>query len=133
MRSALTSTAAGLAVTAIGVIALVALFGASPGEEPSAESIAGSSTTVVTTTLPATTTTDAEPVVVAVAAPTPDLDGVGDAVARVLYGSGYATHTAPDELAGELPPAVLALLIERDVTLTIATEAEPSELQDETP
>ncbi len=133
MRTALTSTAAGLAVMAIGVVALVALLGASPGEEPVAEPIAGPPITTVTTTLPVTTTTAAEPVVVSVATPTPDLDGVGDAVARVLYGSGYAKHTAPNELAGELPPAVLELLIEREVTLTIATDVESTEPQDGTP
>ena len=133
MRTALTSTAAGLVVMAIGVVTLAALLGASPGEEPPSEPIAASPTPTVTTTLAATTTTSVEPVVVSVATPTPDLDGVGDAVARVLYGSGYAKHTSPDELAGELPPAVLELLIEREVTLTIATAAESTEPQEETP
>lgn len=133
MRTALTSTAAGLAVMGIAVVALVAMLGASPGDEPSAEPIAGSPTSTVTTTLSATTATAAEPVVVSVVTPTPDLGGVGDAVARVLYGSGYAKHTTPDELGSELPPAVLALLIEREVALTIAAVAETAEPQDGTP
>ena len=126
MRSALTSTAAGIAVMATGAIALVAMFGASPSEDAISEP-------VVATTMPATTTTTPEPVVVSVTTPTPDLAGVGDAVARVLYGSGYAKHTAPDELEGDLPPTVLELLIEREVTLTIATDDEFAEQPAEAP
>ena len=126
MRAALTSTAAGLAVMSIGVVALVAMFGASANEESAPETVVVAPAPTSTTTTQATTTS-AGPVVVAVPAPTPDLAGVGDAVSRVLYGSGYATNTAPDELEGALPPAVLALLIEREITLTIATEAESAE------
>ena len=133
MRSALTSTAAGIAVMATGVIALVAMFGASPSEDAISEPVVATPAPVVATTMPATTTTTPEPVVVSVTTPTPDLAGVGDAVARVLYGSGYAKHTAPDELEGDLPPAVLELLIEREVTLTIATDDEFAEQPAEAP
>ena len=133
MRTALTSTAAGLAVMATGVVALVAIFGAVPTEEAVPESVIATPAPLIPTTVPATTTTIPAPVVVSVTAPTPDLAGVGDAVARVLYGSGYARHTAPDELEGALPPAVLELLIEREVTLTIATDGESTEQQAEAP
>ena len=125
MRTALTSTAAGVAVMAIGVVALIAMFGGTAREEAAPEAAVVAPAPDSTTTAPATTTTTG-PVVVAVPAPTPDLAGVGDAVSRVLYANGYATNTTPDELEGSLPPAVLALLIEREVTLTIATEAEAS-------
>ena len=124
MRTALTSTAAGVAVMSIGVAALVAMFGATTPEEPAPEPVVVAPAPTPTTTAPATTASPS-PVVVAVPAPTPDLAGVGDAVSRVLYANGYATNTAPEDLEGALPPAVLALLIEREVTLTIATEAEP--------
>jgi hypothetical protein len=122
VRAALTSTAAGIAVTAIGIIALVAMFGATSSAERTAVPPATTAATAVPTPPPSTTTTSAGPVEVAVPAPTPDLAGVGSAVGRVLYANGYATNNDPEELAGELPPAVLALLIEREVTLTIATE-----------
>ena len=133
MRSALTSTAAGVAVMATGVVALVAMLGGSPSEDVVSESVVATPAPLVATTTPATTTTSAEPVVVSVATPTPDLAGVGDAVARVLYGSGYAKHTAPEELEGDLPPAVLELLIEREVTLTIATDDQSTEQPAEAP
>jgi len=133
MRSALTSTAAGVAVMAIGLVALMAILGASPSDDAVAEPVVATPAPLVATTVPATTTTSAEPVVVSITTPTPDLDGVGDAVARVLYGSGYAKHTAPDELEGDLPPAVLELLIEREVTLTIATENESIDQPTEAP
>ena len=112
---------------AIGVVALIAMFGGTAHEEPAPEPVVVAPAS--TTTAPATTTSTS-PVVVAVPAPTPDLAGVGDAVSRVLYANGYATNTAPEELEGALPPAVLALLIEREVTLTIATEAEPVDSQE---
>ena len=130
MRTALTSTAAGVAVMAIGVVALIAMFGGAAREEPAPEPVVVAPAPASTTTEPATTTTTG-PVVVAVPAPTPDLAGVGDAVSRVLYANGYATNTAPEELEGDLPPAVLALLIEREVTLTIATETESVDSQEE--
>ncbi len=132
MRTALTSTAAGIAVALIGVIALVAMFGAASTAEPAVkpETAAPSSTT---TAAPATTTTRGEPLVVATPAPTPALEGLSESVASVLYASGYASNINPEELTGELPPAVLALLIDREVTLTIATEAETDEDQEVTP
>jgi len=133
MRAALTSTAAGLAVMAIGVVALVAMFGAAQGEEPAPEPVVVAPAPTSTTAATVTTTTATGPVVVAVPAPTPDLAGVGDAVTRVLYANGYATSTAPDELEGALPPAVLALLIEREVALTIATEADTIESKEVSP
>lgn len=133
MRTALTSTAAGLAVMATGVVALVAMLGASPSEDAVAEPVVVTPASLVATAVPATSTTSAEPVVVSVTTPTPDLAGVGDAVARVLYGSGYAKHTVPDDLEADLPPAVLDLLIEREVTLTIATDGVPTEQPAETP
>ena len=129
MRTALTSTAAGVAVMAIGVVALIAMFGGTAREEPAPEPVAVAPAPASTTTAPATTASPS-PVVVAVPAPTPDLAGVGDAVSRVLYANGYATNTAPEDLEGALPPAVLALLIEREATLTIATEAEPVDSQE---
>jgi hypothetical protein len=122
MRAALTSTAAGLTVLAIGVFSLIAMFGAAQGEESAPEPAIVAPAPTSTTTPTATTTTATGPVFIAVPAPTPELTGVGDAVSRVLYGSGYATSTSPDELEGALPPAVLALLIEREVTLAIATD-----------
>lgn len=124
MRSALTSTAAGIAVTATGLVALMTILGASPSDDAVPEPVGATPAPLIATTVLVTTTHSAEPVVVSITTPTPDLDGVGDAVARLLYGSGYATHTASDELEGDLPPAVLELLIEREVTLTIATEGE---------
>lgn len=133
MRSALTSTAAGVAVMATGLVALMAILGASPSDDAMSEPVVATPAPLVATTVPLTTTTAAEPVVVSITTPTPDLDGVGDAVARVLYGSGYAKHTAPDELEGDLPPAVLDLLIEREVTLTIATEDESIDQPTEAP
>ena len=133
MRAALTSTAAGLAVMAIGVVALVAMFGAGQGAESAPEPVVVAPAPTSTTTTTVTTTTATGPVVIAVPAPTPDLAGVGDAVSRVLYANGYATSTAPDELEGALPPAVLALLIEREVTLTIATEADTAESTEVSP
>ena len=123
MRTALTSTAAGLAVMAIGVVALIAMFGGSPSEAPASDLVASLPTPTTTTTAPAVTTSG-EPLVVAASAPTPDLAGVGAAVSRVLYGNGYAINANPDELEGVLPPAVVELLIERKVTLTIATDSE---------
>jgi hypothetical protein len=126
MRSALTSTAAGLAVAAIGAVALIAVFGAPASDESASEPVVVAPAPPPTTTASATTTSTG-PVVVAVPSPAPDLGGVGEAVSRVLYGSGYATNTSPDQLEGALPPAVLALLIEREVTLTIATEADTAE------
>ena len=129
MRTALTSTAAGVAVMAIGVVALIAMFGGAAREEPAPEPVVVAPAPASTTTEPATTTTTG-PVVVAVPAPTPDLAGVGDAVSRVLYANGYATNTTPEELEGALPPAVLALLIEREVTLAIATGAEASNAEE---
>ena len=132
MRTALTSTAAGVAVMAIGVVALIAMFGGTAREEPAPEPVAVAPAPASTTTAPATTASPS-PVVVAVPAPTPDLAGVGDAVSRVLYANGYATSTAPDELEGALPPAVLALLIEREVALTIATEADTIESKEVSP
>ena len=133
MRSALTSSAAGIAVMATGLVALMAILGASPSDDAVPVPVVATPAPLVTTTVPATTTTAAEPVVVSITTPTPELDGVGDAVARVLYGSGYAKHTAPDELEGDLPPAVLELLIEREVTLTIATEDESIDQPTEAP
>ncbi|MGB5431430.1 MAG: hypothetical protein WBN24_08920 [Acidimicrobiia bacterium] len=133
MRATLTSTAAGLAVMAIGVFALVAMFGAGQGEELAPEPVVVAPAPTSTTTATVTTTTSTDPVVITVPAPTPDLAGVGDAVSRVLYGNGYATSTAPDELEGALPPAVLALLIEREVTLTIATQADGAESAEVSP
>lgn len=133
MRAALTSTAAGLAVMAIGVVSLVAMFGTAQGEESAPESAVVAPAPTSTTTAMVTTTTATGPVVIAVPAPTPDLVGVGDAVSRVLYANGYATSTAPDELEGALPPAVLALLIEREVTLTIATETDSAESKEVSP
>jgi hypothetical protein len=133
MRAALTSTAAGLAVMAIGVFSLVAMFGAAQGEESAPDPVVVAPAPTSTTTTTATTTTTTGPVVIAVSAPTPELAGVGDAVSRVLYGNGYATSTSPDELDGVLPPAVLALLIEREVTLTIATETDIGESEEVSP
>ena len=133
MRAALTSTAAGLAVTAIGVFSLIAMFGAAQGEESAPEPVVVAPAPTSTTTTTATTTTSTDPVVIAVPAPTPELAGVGDAVSRVLYGNGYATSTGPDELEGALPPAVLALLIEREVTLTIATDPDTGESEEVSP
>ena len=123
MRTALTSTAAGLAVMAIGVVSLIAMFGGSLSEAPASDLVADLPAPTPTTTAPAVTTSG-EPIVVTAPAPTPDLAGVGDAVTRVLYGNGYSISTNPDELEGVLPPAVLQLLIEREVTLTIATDSE---------
>ena len=133
MRSALTSTAAGIVVMATGAVALMAILGASPGEPPVPDPAVATPAPLVAPEPPVTTTAAVEPIVVSVATPTPDLDGVGDAVARVLYGSGYAKHTAPDDLEGDLPPAVLELLIEREVTLTIATEDESIDQPTEAP
>jgi hypothetical protein len=123
MRAGLTSTAAGLTVMAIGIVALVATLGPAVSERPAPEPLIVAPVPTSTTTATVTSTTPAEPVVVAVAAPTPEVAGVGDAVSQVLYANGYATSTPPDELDGALPPAVLALLIEREITLTIATES----------
>lgn len=133
MRTALTSTAAGIAVAAIGVVALVAMFGSAPSAVPTAVPAPTTTAVEAPKTLPPGTTAAEAPVVVAVPAPTPELAGVGSAVGRVLYANGYATNNEPEELAGELPPAVLALLIEREVTLAIATEAEDGENQEVTP
>jgi len=133
MRAALTSTAAGLAVMAIGVFSLIAMFGAAQGEESAPEPLVVAPAPASTTTTTATTTTSTGPVVIAVPAPTPELAGVGDAVSRVLYGNGYATSTGPDELEGALPPAVLALLIDREVTLTIATDTGIDETEEGSP
>lgn len=133
MRTALTSTAAGIAVTAIGVVALIGMLGSASSAVPTAVPAPTTTVAEAPTTLPAGTTGPEAPVVVVVPAPTPELAGVGSAVGRVLYANGYATNNEPDELAGELPPAVLALLIEREVTLAIATEAKNGDNQEVTP
>ena len=133
MRAALTSTAAGFTVMAIGAFALVAMFGAAQGEESVPQPVVVAPAPTSTTAATVTTTTAAAPAVITIPAPAPGLAGIGDAVSRVLYGNGYATSTAPDELEGALPPAVLALLIEREVTLTIATEADTAESKEVSP
>lgn len=133
MRAAFTSTAAGLVVAAIGVVALVAMFGATSSAEPAAVPPTTTVAAEVSTTIPSTTTTSERTVVVAVPAATPELAGVGSAVGRVLYAKGYATNNNPDALVGELPPAVLALLIEREVTLAVATEADDTGIEEVAP
>jgi hypothetical protein len=132
MRSALTSTGAGIAVAAIGLVALAAVIGAAPSEDAAPAPVVATPAPLIADTVPERTTS-VEPIAVSVAAPTPGLDGIGDAVARVLYGSGYATHTAQADLEADLPPAVLALLIDREVTLTIATEGESTDQPGEAP
>ncbi len=118
MRSSLTSTAAGVAVAAIGLVPLIWLMGSAPAEDsPPVPTIESSNPEV-----PMMTTPPPKPTVVSIDSPTPDLAGVGEAATRVLYANGYAQHVAPEDLVEELPPAVLQLLIEREVTLTVAVD-----------
>jgi hypothetical protein len=133
VRTALTSTAAGATVTAIGVVALIAMFGATSSTESTAAPATAAIVTETAPPPPPETTTTQAPDVVVVEVPTPDLAGVGSAVARVLYANGYVTDNDPEELAGDLPPAVLALLVERQATLTIAIEATDDENSEATP
>ncbi len=73
-----------------------------------------------------TTTTVPEPVEVVVP-PTPiEVEGLPESVTRVLQASGYASELGPD---GEqvLPDAVLQVLIDNDVVLTVVEDAEPTE------
>jgi hypothetical protein len=133
VRAALTSTAAGLAVTAIGIVALVAMFGSSSSVAPTAVPPTPTAATAPPIATPSTTSTSEGPFVVAVPAPTPDLAGVGSAVGRVLYANGYATNNNPEKLAGDLPPSVVALLIEREVTLAVATEADGAGIEEVAP
>jgi hypothetical protein len=118
MRSSLTSTAAGVAVAAIGLVPLIWLMGSTPAEDsPPVPTIESSNPEV-----PMMTTPPPKPTVVSIDSPTPDIAGVGEAATRILYANGYAQHVAPEDLVEELPPAVLQLLIEREVTLTVAVD-----------
>ena len=120
MKSSLTSTAAGIAVAAIGLLPLLWVMNASHVEQPAAAEpitvAVPAPTATVTTTIP-------EPVIVTIEPTTPKLEGIGDAATRVLYANGYAQYTAPADLGDGLPPSVVQLLIDRGVTLTVAVEA----------
>lgn len=58
--------------------------------------------------------------VVAETAPMPKVSGVPDAVGTVLAASGHAEFVGVDELLVDLPPSVVAVLIDADVTLRVA-------------
>ncbi|MEA3502951.1 MAG: hypothetical protein U9R47_09280 [Actinomycetota bacterium] len=118
MRASLTSTAAGVAVAAIGLVPLLWLAGSTQAEDSSSAPAVESVAPVPPTVAPP----PPEPIVVTIASPTPDLAGIGDATERVLYANGYAQHVAPGDLNEGLPPAVLQLLIEREATLTVAVD-----------
>jgi hypothetical protein len=60
-----------------------------------------------------------EPQVVEV--PLPTVEGIDDAVQRVLYASGKAEAMAVDQLS-QLPPEVARILVYYGVTLAIPTE-----------
>jgi hypothetical protein len=57
--------------------------------------------------------------------PSPLVPSLPDAVADVLASNGHTEFMSSVELETQLPPAVLALLIERDVVLRVA-EGEPA-------
>lgn len=95
-----TATVLGVAVLATGVFALGRATGTQP--EASAPVIP-----VVETAEPADIT-----------APSPLIDGVDEAILRVLQANGNAQFTEVDQLE-ELPPAVARVLIERNATLAI--------------
>ncbi len=74
-------------------------------------------------------TTATAPPVTVVVEPVPqlDVDDLDPAVVRVLQAHGYAELADRQELGVELPPAVVRLLIERNVVLTVVEEAPPHE------
>lgn len=94
-----------------------------PQPEPSsavetAEEVPGP--TVASSTTAAASTTTPAPVVITT--PPPVIEGVSEAIARVLSSSGFASEMSIDDVAGEIPPSVLRTLIANGTVLSIATE-----------
>lgn len=83
---------------------------------------------VVAPTLETTTTSSTAPEAVEVVIPpTPiEVDGLPESITRVLQASGYASELKPGD-EPVLPDAVLRVLIERDVVLTVVEDAEPTD------
>ena len=66
-----------------------------------------------TTAFPEVTTVVVEPVAEL------DVDDLDPSVVRVLQANGYAELVAQPDIEGELPDAVMRLLIERNAVLTV--------------
>ncbi len=112
------SIVAAIVVTLAAIVPMLLLLPDAEDPLPAPVAEATSSTTT-TTTLP-------EPVEVVVP-PTPiEVEGLPESITRVLQASGYASEIGPD---GEqvLPDAVLQVLIENDVVLTVVEDAEPAD------
>jgi len=117
------SVVAAIAVTALGALPLLGLFGEADGEPQAVTSIAIDSSPVLAEVNVAKPS-PVEPEVITVTEPAPEITELSPAVVGVLHARGFAESAPGAELESELPPSVVNLLIERDVVLTIATEAE---------
>ena len=74
----------------------------------------------VTTSVAPAPTSSVEPVVVTT--PPPDMEGLSEAVARVLSTSGFASELTEQDIASQLPATVYRTLVDNGVVLTIATQ-----------
>jgi hypothetical protein len=101
------SVAAGVIVTVLAAIPIVRSMGGKADEPDQPTTTASLSVE----TLPPTTVISVTP---------PEVVGVDDVIAKVLYSSGAAEALTPNDV-DELPPEVVRVLAYYGVTLTIAT------------
>jgi hypothetical protein len=103
------SVAAGITVAVLAALPIIRSMNSS--KDDSVDTTQETVLVTTTTTPPHTTVVAVEP---------PEVAGVDDVVARVLYSSGAAEALTPGEV-DELPPEVVRVLAYYGVTLTIAT------------
>jgi hypothetical protein len=69
----------------------------------------------------AATSADVTDATVVITRPPLELDGLSQAISRVLSTGGFATEMSPDDLESQLPPSIYRTLVQNDVVLTVAT------------
>lgn len=111
-------------VVTTGLAVWVALSVSQPAEPSDGTA---TNTEVVTTVLTSVATAPSSTVTlppVVITTPPPEMEGLSEAVARVLSSNGFASELSEQDIANQLPPSVYRTLVDQGAVLTIATEGD---------